>query len=117
MPLGVEFAIWAFCSRIGLSKPAADGTRRLFQRCRAAPLSDFGNKRGLQRNTEDQRCLCNGLVSCVGMGQVSRQEGELVEEPAIVTMGNHLDGVRRLSRHGQTPYWVRDVVIDILGTA
>jgi nitronate monooxygenase len=101
--------------RPGLSKPAADGTRRLFQRCRAAPLSDFISKRGLQRNTEDQRCLCNGLISCVGLGQVGTQGGELVEEPAIVTMGNHLDGVRRLSRHGQTPYWVRDAVTDILG--
>jgi nitronate monooxygenase len=104
-----------FLQRRGLSKPAADGTRRLFQRCRAAPLSDFVNKRGLQRNTEDQRCLCNGLISCVGLGQVRSQNGDVVEEPAIVTMGNHLDGIRRLSRHGQTPYWVRDVVADILG--
>jgi nitronate monooxygenase len=102
--------------RRGLSKPAADGTRRLFQRCRAAPLADFARKRGLQRNTGDQRCLCNGLISCVGLGQVvSIQKGEPLEEPAIVTMGNHLDGIRRLSRHGQTPYWVRDVVTDILG--
>jgi hypothetical protein len=38
-----------------------------------------------------------------------------VEEPAIVTLGNHLDGVRRLSHQGQTPYWVQDVIADILG--
>jgi hypothetical protein len=38
-----------------------------------------------------------------------------MEEPAIVTLGNHLDGIRWLSRNGQTPYWVRDVVNDILG--
>jgi len=101
--------------RRGFTKPAADGTRRLFQRCRAAPISDFCGKRGLERNTKDQRCLCNGLVSCVGLGQVVEQNGELVEEPAIVTLGNHLDGIRRLSRHGQTPYWARDAVIDILG--
>jgi NAD(P)H-dependent flavin oxidoreductase YrpB (nitropropane dioxygenase family) len=101
--------------RRGLSRPAADGTRRLFQRCRAGPLSDFVGKRGLPRNTEDQRCLCNGLLSCVGLGQVVKREGDLVEEPAIVTLGNHLDGIRRLSRHGQVPYWVRDVVNDMLG--
>jgi len=99
----------------GLSKAAADGTRQLFHRCPAAPVEDFVNKRGLQRNTEDRRCLCNGLLSCVGLGQVGKQNGELLEEPAIVTLGNHLDGIRRLSRHGQTPYWVRDVVNDILG--
>jgi len=95
----------------GFSKPAADGTRRLFQRCPAAPVEGFIHKRGLPHNTEDRRCLCNGLLSCVGLGQVDKQE----EEPAIVTLGNHLDGIRRLSRQGQTQYWVRDVVNDILG--
>jgi len=99
----------------GLSKPAEDGTRRLFQRCPAAPLDDFISKRGLPLNTTDRRCLCNGLLACVGLGQAGLQNGEQKEEPAIVTLGNHLDGVRRLSRNGQTPYWARDVVNDILG--
>jgi NAD(P)H-dependent flavin oxidoreductase YrpB (nitropropane dioxygenase family) len=99
----------------GLNKPAADGTRRLFQRCPAAPVEGFVNKRGLPHNTQGRRCLCNGLLSCVGLGQVDKHSGELLAEPAIVTLGNHLDGVRRLSRQGQTPYWVRDVVNDILG--
>ena len=99
----------------GLSKPAADGTRRLFQRCPAAPLDDFVSKRGLPLNTTDRRCLCNGLLASVGLGQAGLQNGEQKEEPAIVTLGNHLDGIRRLSRNGQSPYWVHDVVTDILG--
>lgn len=99
----------------GLSKPAADGSRQLFQRCQAAPVEDFTKKRGLERNTDEKRCLCNGLLSAVGLNQVGTQPGELNEEPAIVTLGNHLGGIRRLSRQGQTPYWVRDVVADILG--
>jgi NAD(P)H-dependent flavin oxidoreductase YrpB (nitropropane dioxygenase family) len=98
----------------GLSKPAEDGTRRLFQRCPAAPLDDFASKRGLALNAEDRRCLCNGLLACVGLGQTGIQNGEQMEEPAIVTIGNHLDGIRRLSRNGQSPYWARDVVADIL---
>ena len=99
----------------GLTKPAEDGTRRLFQRCPAAPLDDFVSKRGLPLNTTGRRCLCNGLLACVGLGQTGLQNGEQMEEPAIVTLGNHLDGIRRLSRSGQSPYWVRDVVNDILG--
>lgn len=99
----------------GLSKADANGTRQLFQRCQAAPVEDFVNKRGLRPNAEEKRCLCNGLLACVGLGQVVKQNGVPVEEPAIVTLGNHLDGIRRLSRNGQTPYWVRDVVNDILG--
>jgi nitronate monooxygenase len=99
----------------GLGKPAEDGKRQLFQRCPAAPVEDFVQKRGLERNTEGRRCLCNGLLSCAGLGQVGQHHGELYEEPAIVTLGNHLEGIRRLSRQGQTSYWVRDVVEDILG--
>jgi nitronate monooxygenase len=103
--------------QLGLDKPGENGTRRLFQRCPAAPVEGYIKKRGLEHNTEDRRCLCNGLLACVGLGQVSERHGERIEEPAIVTMGNHLDGVRRLSRNGQSPYWVHDVVEDLLGQA
>jgi nitronate monooxygenase len=99
----------------GLSKADEDGTRTLFQRCPAAPIDAYVKKRGLERNTEERRCLCNGLLSSVGLGQVKKLNGEWVEEPAIVTLGNRLDGVRRLSRQGQTHYHVQDVVADILG--
>jgi nitronate monooxygenase len=99
----------------GLSKPSADGTQRLFQRCPAAPMDDFARKRGLPFNAKDKRCLCNGLLACVGLAQVIKQDGGMSEEPAIVTLGNHLDGARRLSRQGQFPYWARDAVSDILG--
>ena len=99
----------------GVSKPAGNGSRRLFQRCSAAPVQAFISKRGLERNTEGRRCLCNGLVSAIGLGQVGNQDDPLEEEPAIVTLGNHLDGVRPLSRNGQARYWARDAVTDILG--
>lgn len=99
----------------GFSKPDEHGDRTLFQRCPAGPIETYVKKRGLEHNTDERRCLCNGLLSCVGLGQVKEVRGELVEEPAIVTLGNHLDGVRRLSRQGQTHYYVQDVVADILG--
>jgi len=99
----------------GLSQPDADGTRRLFTRCQAAPVEDFVNKRGLPRNTEEKRCLCNGLLACIGLGQVRLPKDALAEEPAIVTLGNHLDGIRRLTCHGQSRYWAKDAVIDLLG--
>ena len=101
--------------QIGLSKPDETGERSLFQRCAAGPVESYVGKRGLARNTEERHCLCNGLLACVGLGQVKEQHGELVDEPAIVTLGNRLDGVRRLSRNGQFHYWAGDVVADILG--
>ena len=100
----------------GFSKPDDSGKRQLFQRCPAAPVDGYTNKRGLLHNSENRRCLCNGLLSSAGLGQVGNHSGELIEEPAIVTLGNNLDGIRRLSRDGQTTYHVYDVVNDILGT-
>lgn len=103
-----------FLRQRGLGKPEVDGSRRMFQRCPAAPVEEFVSKRGLPFNTEGKRCLCNGLLAGVGLGQVGTQPGELAEEAAIVTLGNHLDGVRRLSRQGQTAYWAKNAVEDIL---
>jgi nitronate monooxygenase len=98
----------------GLSKPDEEGARTLFQRCAAAPIESYINHRGVERNTEERRCLCNGLLASVGLAQVKKLDGGWVEEPAIVTLGNRLDDVRRFSRQGQTPYHVADVVMDIL---
>ena len=67
----------------GLSKPGEDGTRKLFQRCPAGPIAGYVRNRGLARNVEQRRCLCNGLLSCVGLGQVKALNGKLTEEPAI----------------------------------
>jgi len=100
----------------GLGKPDQDGTRQLFLRCPAEPIEHFIRNRGLPNMAEDRRCLCNGLLACVGLAQVNEYHGVMVEEPAIVTLGNHLDGVRRLSHNGHKQYCVHDVVIDILGS-
>ena len=101
--------------QLAFSKPNEDGSRKLFQRCPASPIASYVNERGLQKNTEERRCLCNGLLACANLGQARGPSGAAAEEPAVVTLGSHLDGIRRLSRRGQAPYWVKDVVADILG--
>ena len=100
-----------FLQQRGFSKPGSDGYRDLFQRCPAGPLTDFTRKRGLPFNADRKRCLCNGLLAAVGLGQTHPSYGV---EPAIVTLGNDLDSVRRLSRQGQMTYWACDVVRDLL---
>jgi nitronate monooxygenase len=101
----------------GLMKADESGSRRIFQRCPAGPLEAFTRDRGLPQNAEGKRCLCNGLLATVGLGQVLTRDGVTSEEPAIVTLGNHIEGVRRLSSNGQTVYWAKDAVEDILGEA
>lgn len=101
-----------FLQQRGFSKPGPDADRDLFQRCPAGPLVDFTRKRGLPFNAAGKRCLCNGLLATVGLGQIHPSYGD---EPAIVTLGNDLEGIRRLSRQGQVAYWACDVVRDLLG--
>jgi len=107
----------ALLQQRGLMKPDELGNRRIFQRCPAGPLDAFVRDRGLPQNTEEKRCLCNGLLSTVGLAQALTRDGVTTYEPAIVTLGNHLEGVRRLSSNGQWIYWAKDAVEDILGEA
>lgn len=97
-----------------LTKPSPDGMRQLYRRCPAEPVAIFVRKRGLEANAQNRRCLCNGLLSTVGLGQILTKDGEWHEEPAIVTLGNDLEGIRRVSRHGQARYYAHDVVTDLL---
>ena len=73
------------------------------------------HKRRFRANKAEYVERVEKLLASVGLGQVKTVNGEWIEEPAIVTLGNRLDGVRRLSRQGQTPYHAQDVVADILG--
>jgi hypothetical protein len=52
-------------------------------------------------------------MACVGLSQVKHLHGEWQEEPPVVTLGNYLDGIRRLTHQGQTHYWMKEVVADI----
>ena len=97
-----------------LTKPGPDGVRQLYRRCPAEPVAVFVRKRGLESNTQERRCLCNGLLSTVGLGQVLNKDGTWQEEPAIVTLGNNLAGIRRVSRNGQARYFAHDVVADLI---
>lgn len=104
-----------FLRQRGFSKPGEDGLRRVFQRCPAEPVDEYISKRGMPFNAESKRCLCNGLLATVGLGQAGTQPGDPGEEPAIVTLGNHIDGIRKLSSQGQSVYWAGDAVAEILG--
>lgn len=62
---------------------ASDGT--IGWRCPAEPVASFVRKEGTVEETVGRKCLCNGLIANVGMGQV-RKNGEL--ELPLVTCGD-----------------------------
>jgi NAD(P)H-dependent flavin oxidoreductase YrpB (nitropropane dioxygenase family) len=66
-------------------------------RCGAEPVDAFVRKGGAIEDTVGRRCLCNALTADVGLGQY-RRDG--YAEPPAVTLGQDLDGARRLlERH------------------
>jgi len=81
-------------------------------RCSAEPTNCYTSKGGQIEATEGRKCLCNALLSNIGLAQV-RANGTV--EAALVTLGDDLNIVRRFLPAGGTSYGAADVVRAILG--
>jgi nitronate monooxygenase len=86
----------------------ADG--ELGYRCSAEPVADFVRKGGTEEDAAGRRCLCNGLLTAIDLGQV-RREG--YAEPPVLTAGDDLLDLKRLLNGGNR-YTARDVVEHLL---
>lgn len=62
-------------------------------RCAAEPTTAYIRKGGQIEDTEGVTCLCNGLMSTCGLGQVRTGARQ---EPPIVTSGDRINEVRKL---------------------
>ncbi len=82
----------------------ADGS--VGYRCAAEPVTAFLRKGGDPEATEGSTCLCNGLMSTCGLGQI-RTDGR--QEPPIVTSGDSLNDIRLLATE-RGHYSAADVV-------
>jgi nitronate monooxygenase len=81
-------------------------------RCPGEPEADYVRKGGAIEDTDGRKCLCNGLLSTIGLAQ-SRSGG--YSEPSLVTSGQSLVSVlRRFLKPGSKTYSARDVVEHIL---
>jgi NAD(P)H-dependent flavin oxidoreductase YrpB (nitropropane dioxygenase family) len=80
-------------------------------RCAAEPVDDYVRKGGEVADTEGRRCLCNALVTTIGLGQ-SRAEG-YVETP-LVTAGDDVADVGRFVTAGTSSYSAGDVIEHLL---
>lgn len=88
----------------------ADG--KLGWRCPAEPVSTYTRKGGNEQETVGRKCICNGLMANIGLGQV-RRDGR--QELPLVTCG---DDAKNLVRFLPSPeawrYSARDVVNRLL---
>ena len=82
-------------------------------RCAAEPEDQYVNKGGKAEDTCGRKCLCNGLLATIGLGQI-RANGE--PEPPILTAG---DDAARLARflHPGGAYTAAEVIRYLLSDA
>jgi NAD(P)H-dependent flavin oxidoreductase YrpB (nitropropane dioxygenase family) len=76
-------------------------------RCPAEPVEAYVRKGGSAADTIGRRCLCNGLVATIGLGQ-HRADG--YAEPPLVTLGQDLTFLPGLREAAGDNYSAADVV-------
>ncbi len=85
---------------------------KLGYRCPSEPVEDYVKKGGKIEDTVGRKCLCNGLVSTMGLAQ-ERRSGE-VEMP-IIKEGDDLKFIKRFLKMGEKTYTAQDVIQFLLG--
>ncbi len=80
-------------------------------RCPAEPASLYASKGGVIQDTAGRKCICNALISNVGLAQV---RGASYVENGLVTAGDDLTGVGRFLPTGASDYSAADVVAALL---
>jgi len=82
-----------------------DGT--LGYRCASEPVAVYRKKGGDEEDTVGRKCLCNGLLSNIGLPQVSARG---YVEPPLITAGNDHPQVRRFLQGAGSSYSATDVI-------
>lgn len=80
-------------------------------RCASEPIKDYVKKGGLQEETEGRGCLCNSLMSTIGIGQ---QRDDQVEPP-VFTSGDQLKNLKNFLAPTTTNYSAQQVISFLLG--
>jgi nitronate monooxygenase len=95
-----------------LREPYALEDGKIGYRCAAEPVANYIAKGGKVEETVGRKCLCNALLANIGHAQV--RKGDLMEEPALVTVGDDLNTVAQFLAPGQTSYGAADVIASLL---
>jgi nitronate monooxygenase len=82
-------------------------------RCPSEPIEDYLRKGGDVADTVGRKCVCNGLMANIDLGQVQRG-GEL--ERALITSGDDVATVARFAKPGADSYRAVDVIDYLLRT-
>jgi len=97
-----------------LRTPYLRPTGQIGFRCPAEPVDDYLRKGGAGEDTTGSRCLCNGLMGTIGLGQ---RRGGNGTEPPIITIGQDIDVLSELHRRFGDDYAAADVLHYLLTAA
>ena len=76
-------------------------------RCPAEPVEDYVRKGGALSETMGRKCVCNGLLATIGLGQMRAEGGR---ELPLVTAGNDMDRVCEFLKPDATSYTAAHVI-------
>lgn len=85
-----------------------DGT--VGYRCPGEPVEDYVAKGGDAKATEGRMCVCNGLLSTIGLGQIRKG----VHEPILITAGDDVKDIAQFLKPGHMTYSANDVLDALL---
>ena len=80
-------------------------------RCPSEPIDDYLRKGGAVEETVGRQCVCNGLISTLGLGQALANG---TTENPLLTGGDDAVAVARFLAPGQTSYRAQDVIDRLL---
>ncbi len=84
---------------------------KLGWRCPSEPVDDFLRKGGKIEDTVGRKCVCNGLMANIDLGQSLKSGG--VELP-LITSGDDVAAVARFVKPGERSYSAADVIAYLL---
>ncbi len=79
-------------------------------RCPGEPVEDYVAKGGNEADTAGRKCVCNGLLSTIGLGQIRKG----VAEPPLITAGDEVKDIAQFLKQGMTTYSADDVLDALL---
>ncbi|TDI70690.1 MAG: nitronate monooxygenase [Bacteroidetes bacterium] len=82
-----------------------DGT--IGWRCSADDEKMYVRNRGKFEDTVGRKCLCNGLMANIGMGQLRKNN---VEEVPLLTCGDGVSSILKIIKPGESTYSSSDVI-------
>ncbi len=91
-----------------------DPDGKLAWRCPSEPVEDYLRKGGKLEDTVGRKCVCNGLMATLGLGQI-RKDGFV--EPPLITSGDDVAFLKHLKLGPDGLYGAKDVIDCVFGTA